>query len=116
MFVRKYAGELLVGDVEAFAIPGLKCYFGSNDHYPHHFEVYKRGDWLIRVFFIRTTRKRGLNWEYKGRGWKQGPSRAEEDTLLTLVLKNKKRLLREWNTKVCPACEREDNDDECRNA
>ena len=91
-----------VGDVEAFSIPGLKCYFGSNDHYPHHFEILKRGAWAARVFFLQTTRKRGLRWEYKSQ-WKGRMTAAEESELLALVLKHKKRLLREWNEKVTEA-------------
>jgi hypothetical protein len=54
-----------MGEVDAFQVPGLKCYFPSGDHYPHHFEVLRRGEYIIRVYFPRTSRKRGLNWDYK---------------------------------------------------
>ena len=54
-----------MGDVEAFAVAGIKCYFPSADHYPQHFEAYRRGAYVVRVFFLRTNRTRGLNWEYK---------------------------------------------------
>ena len=91
-----------MGDVEALAVPGIKCYFPSADHYPQHFEAYRRGAWVVRIFFLRTTRKRGLNWEYKMqmRGRQFAPE--EQDIVYGLVLKKKRQLLREWNAKVCP--------------
>lgn len=90
-----------MGEVDAFQVPGLKCYFPSGDHYPHHFEVLRRGEYIIRVYFLRTSRKRGLNWDYKRQ--MDGELRAEDaEVLYELVMKNKRRLLREWNEKVCP--------------
>jgi hypothetical protein len=98
-----------LGEVDAFSIPGLKCYFGSNDHYPQHFEVLKRGQWVIRVFFLRSTRKRGLSWDYKSR-WKGAVVVvAEAQEILEMVLAHKRRLLSEWNKKVCAA--REEKED-----
>lgn len=93
--------ERPLGEVDAFSIQDLKCFFGSNDHLPHHFEVLKRGEWVIRVFFLRTNRKRGLNWEYK-KQWRGREATARElEAIYELVLQNKRRLLREWNEKVC---------------
>jgi hypothetical protein len=101
-----------LGEVDAFSIPGLKCYFGSNDHYPQHFHVLKRGHWIIRVFILRSTRTLGLNWNYKFR-WKGATlSPEEEGQLLRAVLAHKRRLLREWNDKVCVARERKDSQNE----
>lgn len=89
-----------MGEVDAFHIPGFKCYFPASDHYPQHFEAYRRGEYVVRIFFLRTGRKRGLNWEYKlqMRG-EFGP--AEQAALFEQVMKHKRRLLREWNAKVC---------------
>lgn len=95
-----------MGNVDAFALTGLKCYFGPNDHYPQHFHVLKAGEWLIRVFFLRSNRNRGLNWNYKYH-WKGAVSAAEEQELLKQVLAHKRRLLREWNNKVSVAREKE---------
>jgi hypothetical protein len=90
-----------MGEVDAFRIDGCKCYYPSSDHYPHHFEVLRRGAYVVRVFFLRTNRKRGLSWEYK---FELGGefSRADQDVLFELVMRHKRRLLREWNEKVCP--------------
>jgi len=98
-----------LGEVGAFSIAGLKCYFGSNDHYPQHFEVLKRGAWVIRVFILRSNRKRGLNWEYKNRWAGAVVSAAEEKEILEMVLSHKRRLLREWNEKVSVAREEDKN-------
>lgn len=89
-----------MGDVEAFAVDGIKCYFPSADHYPQHFEAYRRGKYVVRVYFLRTTRKRGLNWDYKlqMRGGHFGP--ADRQALYDLVMKHKRRLAREWTEKV----------------
>jgi hypothetical protein len=90
-----------MGEVDAFRIDGLKCYFPSADHYPQHFEALRPGGYVVRIFFLRTTRKRGLNWEYKLRLGGE-LTRAEEEALLEMVLRHKRRLLAEWNRKVCP--------------
>lgn len=89
-----------MGDVDAFTLAGLKCYFGSEDHYPQHFEVLRRGRWRIRVFFLQTNRKRGLAFEYKKAPRKAEISPQDEADLLAMVLKHKRKLLREWNLKV----------------
>ncbi len=94
-----------MGEVDAFSISGLKCYFSSNDHYPQHFEVQKRGYWVIRVYIIPSTRKRGLIWKYKYH-WRGDVSAVEEKAILEMVCSHKRELLSEWNTKVCVARER----------
>jgi Domain of unknown function (DUF4160) len=91
-----------MGDVEAFAVPGIKCYFPSSDHYPQHFEAYRRGAYVVRIFFLRTTRKRGLNWEYKLQMRRAEFGPADQQAIFELVMRHKRKLLREWNEKVCP--------------
>lgn len=90
-----------MGEVDAFKIDGLKCYFPSNDHYPQHFEVLRRGGYVLRIFFLRTNKKRGLNWEYKLRLGGELSS-MDEEVLFQMVMRHKRRLLREWNQKVSP--------------
>ncbi len=90
-----------MGEVDAFQIDGLKCYFPSADHLPQHFEVYRRGAYIVRIYFLRTNKKRGLNWDYKLQmAGEFAP--AEQEMLFELVMKHKRRLLSEWNRKVCP--------------
>lgn len=100
--------ECDLGDVKAFSIPGLKCYFGSNDHLPQHFEVWKRGYWVIRVYILRTTKKRGLYWKLKTRWRGAAVDIADEQEILKWVLAKKRRLLIEWNNKVCDARNKKD--------
>lgn len=88
--------------MEAFAVPGIKCYFPSADHYPQHFEAYRRGKYVVRIFFLRTNRKRGLNWEYKLQMRGGTFDAADQQAIYELVMKNRHKLLREWNEKVCP--------------
>ena len=38
--------------VECFEIPGLTCWFWSNDHNPPHFHAKKNGEWELRVRFL----------------------------------------------------------------
>lgn len=90
-----------MGEVEAFAFEGLKCYFPSADHLPHHFEVYRRGAYVVRIYFLRTNRKRGLNWDYK-RKMDGAFEPAEQAQLFEAVMQHKRRLLGEWHRKVCP--------------
>lgn len=90
-----------MGEVDAFKIDGLKCYFASGDHLPQHFEVYRPGAYIVRIYFLRTNKKRGLNWDYK-RQIGDGFESAERDLLFEHVMKHKRRLLREWHEKVCP--------------
>ena len=103
-----------MGDVDAFSIPGLKCYFSSNDHPPPHFEVLKRGHWVIRVYFLRSGKVRGLNWVYKNR-WRGNPTGAEEAAILEMVLAHRRGLLREWNEKVCYARENKKKNESTKN-
>lgn len=91
-----------MGDVTVFAVTGIKCYFPSADHYPQHFEAYRRGAYIVRIFFLRTNRTRGLNWEYKLQMRGGEFTAADQEALYALVMKYKRQLLREWNAKVCP--------------
>ncbi|HEX6912814.1 MAG TPA: hypothetical protein VF142_20570 [Longimicrobium sp.] len=88
--------------MKAFAVPGIKCYVPSSDHDPRHFEAHRRGAWVVRIFILRPTGRRGLNREYKMqmRGRQRTPE--EQDIWFDLVMKKKRQLLREWNAKACP--------------
>lgn len=37
--------------IDCFQIPGLYCWFWSNDHDPPHFHVKRNGEWEIKVNF-----------------------------------------------------------------
>lgn len=38
--------------VEAFEIPGIRCWFYSDDHRPAHFHAGVPGEWEVRVYFL----------------------------------------------------------------
>jgi hypothetical protein len=40
--------------VECFEIPGVYCWFWSNDHDPPHFHAKREGEWEIRVRFTES--------------------------------------------------------------
>jgi hypothetical protein len=90
-----------MGTVDAFQLEGLRCYFPSADHPPPHFEVYRRGGYVVRIYILATTKKRGLVWDYKRQmGTAFGP--VEQKRLFKLVIKYRRKLLGEWKRKVCP--------------
>jgi hypothetical protein len=87
-----------LGQVEAFAIEGVKLWINSSDHAPPHFHAKRRGQWEIRVFFLECTEHR-LSFNVK---WgRRGPSAADRAAILELVLEQRAALLQEWEQKVC---------------
>lgn len=67
----------------------------------HHFEAYRRGQYVVRIYFLRTTRKRGLNWDYKLQMRGGHFDAADRQVLYALVMRHKRKLLRQWRTQVC---------------
>jgi hypothetical protein len=63
--------------------------------------VWKRGEWVIRVYFLKCSSKHGLIWDYKHRWRRRGVTGANESAILAVVLANQRQLLVEWNEKVC---------------
>jgi hypothetical protein len=86
-----------VGKVKCITIAGLDIFFNSNDHLPPHFHINKVGEWEIRVNVL-GTRKNGLKFEVV---YGHGPSGRIQKTIASLVAANKKRLLKEFEKKVC---------------
>lgn len=41
-----------MGRLEAFGVPGCRCWFYSGDHSPPHFHAAAPGEWEVRVFFL----------------------------------------------------------------
>jgi len=42
-----------VGRLEAFRIPGCRCWFYAGDHGPPHFHASAPDEWEIRIFFLQ---------------------------------------------------------------
>lgn len=78
--------------VDCFDIPGLECWFWSNDHGPPHFHAKRAGEWEIRVNFLED--------EMFERVWGNRPGRGTLQALKRLVIANRAALLVEWEAKV----------------
>lgn len=77
--------------VKAFKIPGLKCWFWSNDHEPPHFHATRDGEWEVRVFFMLPLDEMiEIEWNTKA------VSSAALKQLSSLTLKHRSELLLEW--------------------
>jgi hypothetical protein len=83
-----------MGRVDAFSLPGCRCFFWSDDHGPPHFHVLKSGDWEVRVFFQEEPAIVEVQWERD-----RFPGRIERE-LLNLVAEHRQALWTEWNQKV----------------
>lgn len=80
--------------VECFDIPGLKCWFYSNDHDPPHFHVKQDGQWEIRVKFALVESQM---FELK---WGKPPSGKVLRQIAKCVKDHRAQLLAEWEEKV----------------
>jgi hypothetical protein len=80
--------------VACFEIPGLFCWFWSNDHNPPHFHVKREGEWEIKVNFVAGAE---AMFEFQ---WGDPPSARVLRDLAKLVTKNRVKLLEEWEAKV----------------
>lgn len=85
--------------VQAFSISGLEVRLYSSDHLPPHIHVRNVGEWEIRVYFLRCTRKH-LDYDVKWPPSFGGPRSKTRKRILEKVLANKAALLEEWEAKV----------------
>lgn len=86
-----------MGKVDCFTIEGVTCWFWSQDHRPPHFHAKKRGQWHVRVWFLReeTTMLEQMS-ELQGR-----ISTHDRRTLQRMAAGHRDELLGEWERKVC---------------
>jgi Domain of unknown function (DUF4160) len=80
--------------VACFQIPGLMCWFWSNDHNPPHFHVKREGEWELRVKFSEGEA------EMFEVVWGEAPSRKVLRQLAKAVKENRANLLTEWEENV----------------
>lgn len=84
-------GKITTSLVVAFNIPGIRCWFYSNDHDPPHFHAKKDGDWEFRVLFReRQDAMLEAVWQ------RSAMSAATRKKLLRLTVKHRAKLLEEW--------------------
>ena len=77
--------------VRPFEIPGLKLWFWSFDHEPPHFHVKRKGEWEIKVHFMRAP---GEMIEVIGTG--RGPGRNMRRQITRLAETHRVELLEQW--------------------
>ena len=82
--------------VETFEIPGLFCWFWSNDHNPPHFHVKRAGEWELKVNFTEGAAK---VFELQ---WGDAPGAKVLKQITKMVTENRSELLAEWEAKVNP--------------
>jgi len=80
--------------VVCFEIPGLSCWFWSNDHAPPHFHAKKEGAWEVRVKFTEhEERMFELVWGVE-------PNGRLLRRLRKAVREHRDELLVEWEASV----------------
>ena len=77
-------------------IDGLEVKHRSNDHLPHHFHVYKKGEWEIRVYFL-ITNESNLQYDFKWNKSKKGLTRTEIEKIISYALKHRIELIENWD-------------------
>ncbi len=80
--------------VACFWIPGLTCWFWSNDHDPPHFHVKRDGEWEIKVNF---TEGEAAMIELL---WGDEPNAKMLRKFKKIVRQKRSQLLVEWEAKV----------------
>ncbi len=80
--------------VACFGIPGLLCWFWSNDHDPPHFHIKREGEWELKVKFAEGESQM---FELE---WGDAP-RAKVLRQIEKIVKEKRvQLLAEWEANV----------------
>lgn len=87
-----------MSDVDAFALPGIKCWFHSNDHGPPHFHAKRSGQWECRVKFLLASDQ--MLERIKRPGLRGRMSAADRNALCAAAAANREALLEEFETKV----------------
>ena len=84
-----------MGKVEAFNLPGIYCWFYSDDHRPPHFHAKKAGEWQVKVNFLLSEADM-IECEWS----KKSISGKHKRALIKMAVANRAVLLQEWEQKV----------------
>jgi len=76
--------------VKCFEIPGLYCWFWSNDHDPPHFHAKRNGEWELTVKFLEGG---DSMFEMK---WGKTPKAKVLREIAANAIANRNVLLLEW--------------------
>lgn len=85
-----------MGKLECLSFPGWEAWINSDDHDPPHFHLEKPGEWLVKVFFMRSP----LEFEYVYQAKKRGLSGKERKRIAQAVEEHRAALYAEWLEKA----------------
>jgi hypothetical protein len=83
-----------MGQVEAFDLPGCRCWMWTGDHDAPHFHAGSPDDWEIRIFFLEEPVTYEVKYQFR-----HLPSQTVR-RLLRLAAENRAALLDQWNRSV----------------
>jgi hypothetical protein len=53
-----------MGRISCFGLEGIQCWFNSQEHKPPHFHAKRRGEWEVRVHFLKSrTEMVEVKWQ-----------------------------------------------------
>ncbi len=79
-----------MGRLEAFSVPGCRCWFYTGDHGPPHFHAAAPDEWEVRVFFLFDP------VEYEVRYRVRRLPRGMLNAILRRAAEHRGALLSEW--------------------
>lgn len=83
-----------MGRVECFTLAGVDCWFFSSDHTPEHFHARSRGEWEVKILFLRQPIEVEVVWQVK-----RIPGSVMRD-LAEIAEKHRSALFSKWSRKV----------------
>jgi hypothetical protein len=85
-----------VGKLECLSFPGWDAWINSDDHDPPHFHLEKRGEWQVKVLFMRSPPE----FEFVYPRNKRGLSGKDRKLVSRAVEQHRAELFREWRDKA----------------
>jgi hypothetical protein len=84
-----------MGRISCFGLEGIQCWFNSQEHKPPHFHAKRRGEWEVRVHFLKSrTEMVEVKWQ------NERISRQDRKNLCDKAKTYRPELLKEWEEKV----------------
>ena len=88
-----------MGKVDVLSgLVGVYCWFYSHEHKPPHFHAKRKGQWHIRVYFLRQ-RSEMMDRVYD-RNMRGRISAKDRNAICGLSVLHREELLKEWEKKV----------------
>ena len=86
-----------MGKLVSFTMPGYEIWFWSDDHDPPHFHVKRRGEWELKVSFLKSRDEMfELKWA------KKTPKASVLKEIFEKVKENRELLLLECTSEAQP--------------